>query len=324
MERSRGRGSDFIAMEDSRRLGSMGREGWQFDAPPFAGVLDPATFHQAGPQDEALARLEWMVGERHRLALVTGAPGHGKSHLLAMLPRRLGGLGCEVALLSLGGLSDDDWLEMLLGRFPLDPPARAEVQRPWQKLEDRLRENFLLERTTVIACDDGDRAPAAALAGLARLVASPETFFGRVLVVIAVTPSGAASLPDALRGRAAVRVELVAWEEADVGAFIATALARVGGDPGLFTPAAVATITRFTGGVPGVVRRLASLALVAAAGERCERIDAATVERAWRELLPDDPARCSSGDDGGGAGGISSPGDGSVHPTMRVVRRLGG
>lgn len=295
----------------------MGREGWQFDAPPFAGGIDPATFHQAGPQDEALARLEWLVGERHRLALVTGAPGHGKSHLLAMLPRRLGGLGCEVVLLSLGGLAEGDWLDLLLDRLPLDAAARAEALRPWQKLEDRLRENVLLERTTVIACDDGDRAPADALAGLARLVTSPEPLFGRVLVVLAMTPHGAAGLPDVLRGRAAVRVDLGTWEESDVGAFIAGALERVGGDPDIFSPAAVATIARFTGGVPGVVRRLSSLALVAAAGEGSPRIDAAIVERAWRELLPDEAP----------SGGVDDPpGDGDTppHPTVRVVRRLGG
>lgn len=310
-------GAAFFAMEDSRRLRRMGREGWQFDAPPFAGGIDPAAFHQSGPHEEALARLEWLVAERHRLALVTGTPGLGKSHLLAMLPRRLGGLGCEVALLSLGGLSDDDWLDLLLGRLPLDPPARAETQRPWQKLEDRLRENCLLERTTVIACDDGDRAPAAALAGLARLVTSPEPLFGRVLVVLAVTPPGVARLPDVLRGRAAVRVDLHAWDEADVGAFIAGALARVGGDPRLFTSSAVATITRFTGGVPGIVRRLATLALVAAEGEGAASIDAAIVERTWRELLPDDPVPGRVADD-------SDADDGPPSPPVRVVRRLDG
>ena len=52
--------------------------------------------------------------------------------------------------------------------------------------------------------------------------------------------------------------------------------------------AAVATITRFSGGVPRTVCRLARLSAVAAAGEGLDRVAADTVERAWRELLPGD------------------------------------
>ena len=89
----------------------MVRDRWQFTAPPFAGGADPATFHAGGPQDEALARLEWLVEQRQRCALVVADEGCGKSHLGSMIPRRLGGMGCEVVLLSLRGLGSDDWLD---------------------------------------------------------------------------------------------------------------------------------------------------------------------------------------------------------------------
>lgn len=293
----------------------MVRDGWQFTAPPFAGGTEPAVFHPGAPQDEALARLEWLVGERQRLGLVVAEEGLGKSALLAMAGRRLGGLGCEVALLSLGGLGDDDWLELLLDRLPLEPEARAEPARPWRKLEDRLHENLLMERTTVIACDDGERAPAAALEGLTRLVTAAEPCFGRVLVVLATTPGGLERLPSALRHRAAVRIELAPWDEADVAAFLAGALGRVGGDPAIFSPAAVATLARFTAGVPGTVRRVASLALVAADAEGADRIGAATVERVWRELVPDGAAT---------PGATKVAGDDTASGSgFRVVRRLG-
>lgn len=296
----------------------MARDGWQFTAPPFAGGTEPATFHSGVPQEEALARLEWLVEERQRLALVVAEDGHGKSHLLAMVRRRLGGLGCEVALLSLAGLGDDDWLDLLLARLPLEPEARAEATRPWRKLEDRLRENLLLERTTVLVCDDADGAPAAAIDGLSRLVTSAEPLYARTLVVLAATPAGAARLPAPLRARAAVRIELSPWDEADVGAFLSGALERAGGDPHLFTPAAVATLTRFSGGVPAVVRRLARLVLVVAAAADAERIDAATVERAWRELVPVEPrVRDRVGEDAAAGAEPAPP------PQVRVVRRLG-
>ena len=234
-----------------------------------------------------------------------------------MIPRRLGGMGCEVAFLSLRGLSDEDWLEVLLARLPLDPPARDEAIRPWQKLEDRLRENSLMERTTVIVVDDADHAPAAALDGLTRLVVASEPLFHRTLLVVTATPAGAVRLPAPLRQRTAVRIELPPWDEGDVAGFIAAALARVGGDDGLFTPDAIATLTRFTGGVPGGVCGVARLAVVAAAADGLERIDAGTIERVWRDLLPGPiprPTTAAAADDG-----LVPP----VNPRVRVVRRLG-
>ena len=297
----------------------MARAGWQFTAPPFAGGTEPATFHPGAPQEEAIARLQWLVEERQRLALVVGDEGCGKSHLLSMVPRRLGGLGCEVAMVSLGGLGDDDWLELLLARLPLEPQARAEATRPWRKLEDRLRENVLMERGTVIVCDDVDRAPAAALEGLTRLVTTAEPFAARTLLVVAATPAGSARLPGAFLDRVAVRIELTPWDEDDVGAFVAGALARAGGDPRLFTTAAVATLARFSGGVPNVVRRLARLALVVGAATGIDRVDAATVERAWRELGPVDRSVPPRADADTPVAEAAPPGS----PRVRVVRRLG-
>ncbi|MEI6239358.1 MAG: AAA family ATPase [Planctomycetia bacterium] len=284
-------------------------------AAPFDGTLEPATFYAGAPEEEALARLEWLVDEQQRFALVVGAEGCGKSHLCTTAVRRLGGRGAEAALLSLGGLSPGDWIEMLLERLPLDAASRAEPLRPWQKLENRLRENTLMERTTVLVFDDVDRAPDDAVDGIARLLGAAEPRFARLAVVATATPVGAAALPVGLRDRAAVRVELDPWDARDVEGFLARALARVGGRDDIFTPEATATLARFTGGVPRMVARLAHLALVAAAGDHLERVDAATIERAWRELAPDAlmPGPGMAGDD---------PDEPAVNPRVRVVRRL--
>ena len=83
-----------------------------------------------------------------------------------------------------------------------------------------------------------------------------------------------------------LRIELDPWSEADVAHFLATSLVRVGGNPTIFSPAAMATISRFTGGQPRLVCRLAHLALAAAAGEGQACVGAATVERVWLTLTP--------------------------------------
>lgn len=284
----------------------------------FAGSLEPAAFHVGPAQEEALARLEWLAEQRGRCGLVVGAEGMGKSHLLSVAARRCAGMGAEVAVLSLGGLPEGDWLDLLLDRLPLDVRSRAEPLRAWQKLENRLRENALMERTTVLVFDDLDRGPADALEGIARLTAAVEPRFARLVVVATATPQGTPRVPEAIRRRATVRIELEAWGEAEVGGFLDHAAARAGLDPGLFSAGAVATLARFAGGVPRIVCRLASLAVVAASGDGIDTIDAATIERAWRELAPDTAAWTRP--DAPAADAVPPP----HAPQVRVVRRLWG
>lgn len=302
----------------------MSREHWKFTGAPFDGGLEPATFHAGGPQEEALARMEWLLEERQRCGLVMAAEGCGKSHLAAMAVRRLGGLGAETALLSLRGLAEGDWLELLLERLPLDPLCRAEPLRPWQKLENRLRENMLMERPTVFLFDDLDEAPADALDGIARLVGAAEPRFARTVVVATATPAGLPRVPAAIRQRAALRIELTPWTEDDVAGFLAQAISRVGGDPGIFPAEAAATLARFAGGVPRTVSQLAQLSLAAAAGDGFDRVDAATVERAWRELsmaaAGETREAMGHDDDVAEPGAASTPSE----PRVRVVRRLWG
>lgn len=301
---------------------------WNFTAAPFDAALEPATFYTGAPQEEALARLEWIVDERQRFALVVGVEGCGKSHLASMATRRLGGLGAESVMLSLRGLTPGDWLEMLVGRLPLDAMSRGEPLRPWQQLENRLRENTLMERTTAMVFDDIDDAPSDALDGIVRLISAAEPRYARTVVVATATLSGLSRLPAVIRQRAAVRIELGPWDAADVSGFLSRAIQRVGGKADVFSSDAAATLARFSGGVPRVVSQLAHLSLVAAAGDALPQVDPGTVERTWRELSP------SGGADASDAAVRSSPGlmamdpderdELPVNPHVRVVRRLWG
>jgi len=232
--------------------------------PPFSAVPEPETFHAGPSQEEALARLEWLVGQGQRCGLVVAEAGMGKSHLAVTAARRCGGLAAEAAVLSLAGLADGEWLELLLDRIPLDAASRAEPIRAWQKLENRLRENTLLGRPTVLFFDDVDRGPPDARDGIARLAAAAEPRFGTTVIVATARPTGLAAVPEAIRRRAAVRIELPPWTDDDVVAFLAAGLIRTGRSADLFAPTAAATIQRFAAGVPDVIGRLAHPAVVAA------------------------------------------------------------
>lgn len=298
----------------------MSRSPFDFAAPAFDASLEPATFFMGSPQEEALARLEWLIDKRLRLGLVVAESGCGKSHLAAMAARRLGGVGAEAVVLPLRGLAEGDWLPLLIDRLPLDPASRRESTRHWQKLDDHLGENALMERPTVLVFDDIEHAPADAIDGIVRLISSPDPRHARLLVVATIRPAGLAKLPDDLVGRSVVRIELPPWGSADTVAFLQAEIRRVDGREGVFSEDAAMTLARLSGGVPRTVCQIAGLSIAAAAGDGLDAVDAGTVERAWRELSA-----------AGGAPVGSAPPDRAAaepateaRPQVRAVRRLFG
>ena len=120
-----------------------------------------------------------------------------------------------------------------------------------------------------------------------------------------------------MRQRSAVRIELAPWSEAEVGCFLAHELRRVGGADDSFSSEAVATLARFARGVPRTVITLARLALVAAAGDAADRVDASCVERVWRELAPPETEALQ-------ADAAAAPAPAAAAPRFQVVRRLWG
>lgn len=279
----------------------------------FADTVEPASFFHGPAQEEPLARLEWLVTQQQRCGLVVADPGMGKSHLVVTAARRLGGLGAEVTILSLAGLPEGDWLDLLLDRLPLDPASRAEPIRAWLKLENHLRENTLLGRSTVLVLEDLDRGPTDAREAAARLVTAAEPRFAAATIIATARPDGLGRVPSELRSRAAVRVDLPVWTEADVAGYLRAGLERAGRPGDLFTQAAAATVVRFAVGVPLLVSRLAELALAAAEAECLDRIDAATIEAVWRELAAAEPEHSTLADDASSQIGGSR---------FRAVRRL--
>jgi len=131
-------------------------------------------------------------------------------------------------------------------------------------------------------------------------------------------------LPGGIRQRAAVRIELDSWDEQDVAGFLRRSLERAGGDREIFSDEAAATLARFAGGVPRVVSQLAQLALVAAAGDGLEKVDAATVERAWRELAPSSAVPQTASDADRATSDDADDEPPQANPHVRVVRRLWG
>jgi hypothetical protein len=78
---------------------------WGLASSPFRGHLDPRAFHQGPTQEEALARLHFLVDEQRTVGLLLGEAGSGKSLLLEVFAQQLGAARRERAVVSLLGTS---------------------------------------------------------------------------------------------------------------------------------------------------------------------------------------------------------------------------
>jgi general secretion pathway protein A len=257
---------------------------WGLRESPFRGLLDPKFFYRSPTHDEALARLQFLVGQQRRLGLLAGPPGSGKSLLLEVFAEHLGRLALPVANISLLGLEPSELLWLLAAAWKLNLSTTGSLASLWRAVTDRLVEYRYQQVNAVVLLDDADQADRQVLQQVARLVRfdpSPET---RLTVVLAGRNEGIAKLGSSLLELTDLRIDLEPWEAVETEQFISAVLAQAGRQSPVFAEPALARLHELSHGIPRRVCQLADLALLAGAGQNLERIDAAVVEEACREL----------------------------------------
>jgi general secretion pathway protein A len=103
-------------------------------------------------------------------------------------------------------------------------------------------------------------------------------------LVLIATPRGTQRLGEELLEAFDLRIDLEPWTEADMIGYLQHALIEAGGDRPIFDDEALSALHGLTGGIPRKVNRLADHALLGAAAEGCEMVDAAMVEAAHDAL----------------------------------------
>ncbi len=257
---------------------------WGLCHSPFGTGIDAAWFYPSVTHREGLARMHFLVEHGHRVGLLLGEAGMGKSLLLGVLAAELRRRGIPVARVSLLGLECREFMERLvveLGAAPcLRQPAAAAC---WRALCDRLIEHRYQQLSTVILMDDADRAQRAVVQHMLRLAKfGPPS--ARLTIVLAGRYDRIDRLGRDLLDLAWLRMDLEPWDLAETAAFVQAALEQAGAGQAIFEEEALVRLHELAGGVPRRIVQLADLALAAGAGEKLARIDAQTVETACREL----------------------------------------
>jgi len=252
--------------------------------------LDPGLFYQGAGQQEALARLRFLVEHRRRVGLLLGAPGWGKSLLMKVFADQCRQSDRTVAEVNLLGLTAREFYWRLGCELGAAVRREDDLMRLFSQLADRIAQNRLQTMPTVVFLDDVDQAAPDVLTQLARLARIDAASDGWLTLLLAANPAQAHRLGDPLLELVDLRIDLEPWDEADTIGYLQLALVEAGAQRPLFEDEALAELHHLAAGVPRWVNRLADYALLAGSGQGQERIDVAMVQSAQEAIRWPTPA----------------------------------
>lgn len=262
----------------------MYREYWGLRTAPFRLATDVDLFRGA-PQEEALARLEFVMDHDHRTSILVGESGSGRSTLLrafaAQLRNRTGTGCCYLSAIGRDCLEFTKEMVRGLGGLGAACGSAADV---WNEIHDQLLVLALQELRMVVICDDLQFASYPIQLAILRLAQWRSQHLRGPTVILSCTNQGLGELVRPLWDVCPFRVELEAWSLEDTVGYITDSLRNAGRTEPAFEPLAIQEIHRLSAGLPRRVVQLAEMSLIVGAAERCRSIHEQIVQELNHEL----------------------------------------
>ena len=251
---------------------------------PFSLTPDPRYLYRSESHANAFDLLQYGIRRREGFIVVTGDIGTGKTTLcralLDQLDRRT-----FTALVLNPFISEDDLLRLILQDFGV--VSREEMKRGRlaavsrqaliEALNDFLLSLLPLRAKALLIIDEAQNLPRPILEFI-RMLSNLETDKEKLLQIVMV---GQLNLKDVLRSpelrqldqRVSLRYELRPLAAEETVAYVAHRLTIAGGGALVsFTPKALQSVYKYSGGIPRVINLLCDRALLAAYSERATRV----------------------------------------------------
>lgn len=238
-------------------------------------------------QEEALARMEFIVQNGRSGGLIVGADGTGKTLLLDVFSERIRRTA-DAYLLDAAGMDENALLFRLAEKTGGLSAARRNPVLMRRAIESRFAAAAYQHRPWVVLLDDVAAASPKIAVGLIYLSRLRWDDSPSPILFLTARPQEVRHIPRQCLNLLDLRIELEPWDADEVEAHVARQIQAAGREDwqSVFDPEAVRRIAQLSGGVPREVHRLADLCLTAAAGADARPIDPEIVDAVHDELYP--------------------------------------
>lgn len=265
----------------------MYRDYFQLAEMPFHVTPNPKFLYFTCGHQEALQHLHYGVRERKGFIVLTGEVGCGKTTLCRKLLEELSPDHYDTALILNPSLTETQLLRTILAELGGKPKGRSRIELT-EELNRFLLGKIEAHREIVLIIDESQNLSFELLEQI-RMLSNLETDEQKLLqIVLLGQPELKEKLRDhrlrQLRQRILVYWELHPLNLDETAGYIRHRLRQAGanGKPS-FSPWAVRTIHRRSGGIPRVINNLCDKALLSAFARESDRVGWSDVRRAIRE-----------------------------------------
>ncbi len=260
---------------------------WKLSKNPFAS--SSGEFFVGGSVEEAIARIEFLASSHRSLGVLIGPQGSGKSSLLQRFPslryatqhRKT----VRTIFVSVVGCSSEELLPTIA-----DALSETRFKRLNGAFDTAEAKAWTTIRDNLVAAKSAGCRVMMLLDGLVGMSSSWEIVrrltraYLPVSLLVGIDSERVYELPTEIAKLSELRVDLPAWELSQTADYFDFAIESAQGHTGIFDAQAITRIHELSDGLPGAIRKLADLCLIAGSVKRLARISSDTVEEIDLEL----------------------------------------
>lgn len=265
---------------------------WKLNQRPFGSGADPRAYYPSDAHQGALLKLRYTIENQHSAALLTGAPGTGKTLLLRLLADQLPERFQPIIELVFPQMPAAELLALFaaeLGTSPVMAPGAAlpAIAESIVQIQTRLREHASRGRHTVLAIDDAQLLDGNRTFETLRLLLNQEAGGRPLLTLLLIGQPALLPMMERMphfEERLAAKCLLRPLTIEETMSYVSHRLTVAGAQQPIFETAALETLFQLTHGVPRRINRLCDLALLIAFAEEQPAVGPAHIEAVAQEL----------------------------------------
>lgn len=263
---------------------------WGLSQKPFENTTDSKFYYPSESHQAALLKLRYVVENRREGAILTGAPGLGKSLVIQTLFRNLPEFITPRVNLVFPQMPSDQLLAFLARE--LSPQARGDslptIEESVTTIQQFLNENQRGQRQALVVIDESHLIANSQTLETLRLLLNFHVEHTNALTLLFVGQPSLLPLLDRhqdLEERLTVKCLLRPLDLDETTAYIEHRMTEAGAERRVFSDEAVDTIHRLSHGNPRHINRLCDLALLIGFAEEHETIDGEAIQAVSNELV---------------------------------------